>query len=164
MRPDPASTGPSASSAGLPALAPPGGAARAPSRSRRGALVGLVGAAALLAGCGGGVYLTVPIGEVDNGPPLVQISPLPSFVQPNGVLTLGAGVAGGNGTVQVAFYRIDGAFGTTATYLGADNVPPYQLSTLIPADGRTSVSYYAEAQDRFGYVVRSAVVSAPVFP
>ena len=114
---------------------------------------------ALLAGCGGGVYLTVPIGGYPEGPPSVVMSPLPSFVEPRGVLTLGAGATSPYAIEDVAFYRIDGRF---STFLGADSFPPYQLSTGIPVDGRPTVAYFAEVRDAAGRVAQSQVVTSTV--
>lgn len=126
---------------------------------RRVALTASLALAAALTGCGGGLYLTVPIGGYDDGPPTVAVSPLPSFVQPGGVLTLGASASSDWGISQVAFYRIDGSF---ATFLGADASPPYQWSTPVPGDGRRQVAYFARATDGYGRVADSGVVATPV--
>lgn len=142
------------------AAATPVGASRRPrSTRRRLALLGSLALAGALTGCGGGLYLTVPIGGYDDRPPAVAISPLPSFVQPGGVLTLGAAASSDWGISEVAFYRIDGRF---ATFLGADAFPPYQWSTTIPGDGRGEVAYFARATDGAGRVGDSAVVAAPI--
>lgn len=131
-----------------------------PSRPlRRWSLVGLVTASAVLAGCGGGVYLTVPIGGYDEPPPSVALSPLPAVVQPGGVLTLGAATSSVYAIEDVAFYRIDGG---RSTFLGADAFPPYQVTTGIPGDGRPSVAYFAQVRDVAGRVGESRVVAAPI--
>lgn len=148
------------------AAAPPDSGVRPAGPSQPGALrgrlmllAGLV-SASVLTGCGGGLYLTVPVGGPDSsGPPAVALSPLPGFVQPGGVLTLGAAASSSWGIDQVAFYRIDG---NRATFLGADSSPPFQWSTVIPGDGRGQVAYFASATDGAGRVADSQVVAAPV--
>jgi hypothetical protein len=120
-------------------------------------------AALLLAGCGGGIslgYTWVDDPDYIDAPPVVQMSPLPPVVQVGGTLRLGAAAADEDGIDEVAFYRIDGPF---ATFLGADQVPPYQVDTVIPGD-RFTVSYFARAFDRAGRRTDSAVVSADVVP
>lgn len=123
-------------------------------------------AAGMLGGCGGGLYIGYEDDHWDDGPPRVGISPLPSPIQGGGTLVLGAAATDADGVVRVEFWRLEPA---GWLLLGSVSTPPagsstYQWSTVVPRDGRMSVSYFARAYDRTGRVGDSTVVSAAVFP
>jgi hypothetical protein len=124
-------------------------------------LAAAVGAAVSLVGCGGGLYLGYEWGGgwSDDGPPRVAISALPAVVEPGGLLILGANASDGDGIAEVSLYRVDGEF---ATLMATDRQAPWQWQTVIPGDGRRSVSYFARAVDGSGRIGDSGVVSAAV--
>lgn len=146
------------SAASDPAAAPSAGA-RPPRGRRRAALAAVLAFSALGSACGGGLWLTVPVGDPSDEPLRISLSPLPPVVQPGGLLTLGAGVSGPYAIEQVAFYRIDGR---VSTFIGRDETPPFQTSTFIPGDGRSRVAYFAQVSDVAGRVTPSQVVEAVV--
>ncbi len=138
---------------------------RSPAASPRRRAAWLVGAAVAvlsLAGCGGGAYLSYEVGGgyVDTRGPSVQISALPPSVPAGAALVLGATAIDPDGISEVSLYRIDG--NGFATFLATDRFPPYEWTTLIPADGRPSVSYFARATDGRGFVGDSPVVTSAV--
>jgi hypothetical protein len=126
------------------------------------AAVLLAAVTASLVGCGGGLYLSYefPIGVVDDRAPSVQISALPASVPAGAALILGATAVDEDGIAEVSLYRIDG--NGFATFLAADRSPPFEWTTLIPGDGRPTVSYFARAVDGRGRVGDSAVVTAGI--
>lgn len=158
-----------AAAARRPALPPDGPQGRHPAVSRRrlARLAAALTAAGALAGCGGGLYLGYEWGgDWDDGPPRVSLSPLPSPVQGGGTLVLGAAASDADGVVRVEFWRFEAA---GWLLLGSVSTPPtgsstYQWTTVVPRDGRPSVSYLARAWDRTGRSGDSGVVSAAVVP
>ncbi|CAN5809627.1 hypothetical protein BH09PSE5_BH09PSE5_18720 [soil metagenome] len=115
-------------------------------------LIASVAAAAALTACGGGVGVGLGIGYTDYGdydayPPSVAIASPQAAVVAGGTVRLVAAAADENGIYQVTFYRLDGDIAVPLVGIAA---PPYQYDALVPADGRGSVSYFAEAIDGTG--------------
>jgi hypothetical protein len=107
-----------------------------------------------LAGCGGGISIGLTYGfgdDLEGTPPSVSIAAPAGPVQAGQVITL----------VAAAFYRVDGV-GTTL--LGSDGSAPYEWSTVVPTDGRTTLQVFAHALDNSGQRSDSQVVSVTVVP
>jgi hypothetical protein len=113
-----------------------------------------------LAGCGGGLYLTLGDSEFDSAPPSVSLATVSSASRGQNI-RLAAAAADDFGIRQVTFYRDDGADGVL---LGTDSGAPYESDTQIPADAVGTVSYFARATDFDGNVTQSTTVSVTVSP
>ncbi|TXC67122.1 hypothetical protein FSC37_19540 [Piscinibacter aquaticus] len=118
-------------------------------------------AALLLAGCGGGIYLGWG-GGYDDGAPSVSITTAQTSVAAGGVLRVVAAASDDDsGIDEVAFYRVDGSIDTR---LGSDGSAPYEWNVLVPADGRTTVSVFAQARDGAGNSASSTLLTVAVTP
>jgi hypothetical protein len=115
--------------------------------------------AALLAGCGGGVYLE--FGDFDDLAPVVELAAATQSAFAGDSLQLVAAAADENGIDHVSFFRFDG---NTAVRLGSDESPPYDWQLLVPADGRTSVTVFARAVDNAGNTNDSNLVTISITP
>ena len=115
---------------------------------------------ALLAGCGGGLYLT--LGEGYDDPPTVSLVAAVASAVPGQSIRLAAAASDDRGIEQLAFFRIE-ADGS-ATLLGVDIAAPYEWDTLIPAGARDSVRYFARASDTVGQRRDSATITVLVPP
>ena len=120
-----------------------------------------LGAALLLAGCGGGLYLGW--GDYDDdGAPSVSITTAQSSVPAGGVLRVVAAASDDDsGIDEVAFYRLDGG---AAVRLGSDGSAPYEWNVVAPTDGRGTLSVFARARDGAGNTADSSVLSVSVTP
>jgi hypothetical protein len=116
-------------------------------------------AGALLAGCGGGVYLGFGWDFGDGFAPSVSLAVSPTEAAPGQVVALAAAASDFDGIDQVTFYRLDGG---VATPLAGDGRAPYSLQTAIPLDASGSVSYFARAIDNSGDRADSNVVTVTV--
>jgi Bacterial Ig domain len=117
-----------------------------------------------LAGCGGGISIGLTYGfgdDLEGTPPSVSIAAPAGPVQAGQVITLVAAASDASGIDSVAFYRVDGV-GTTL--LGSDGSAPYEWSTVVPTDGRTTLQVFAHALDNSGQRSDSQVVSVTVVP
>ena len=126
-------------------------------------LLALVPAVAL-AGCGGGISIGLNYGfgdDLDGTPPSVSIAAPTGPLQAGQVITLVAAASDASGIDSVAFYRVDGP-GTTL--LGSDGGAPYEWSTVVPTDGRTTLQLFARALDNTGQRADSQIVSVTVVP
>jgi hypothetical protein len=112
-----------------------------------------------LAGCGGGVYLE--FSDFDDLPPEVSLAAASASAPAGSRVRLVAAAADESGIERVAFYRYDG---NTAVRLGSDGAAPYEWSLVVPADGRASVSVFAEAVDNEGNRNDSALVDIAILP
>ena len=112
-------------------------------------------ALALLAGCGGGVYLS--LGGSFDEPPTVSLVASVSSAVPGQAVRLAAAASDDHGVDQVAFFRIEND--SSQTPLGVDFSPPYELDTLVPATARLQVRYFARATDTAGQRRESATVT-----
>jgi hypothetical protein len=109
---------------------------------------------ALLAGCGGDVYLGYDY--IPDDPPHVDLATSTDEALPNEVVRLVAAASDDFAVDRVSFYRIDG---NRSVLLVTDRSAPWQLDTLIPADAAGSVRYFARAVDDAGQSRDSTVVT-----
>jgi hypothetical protein len=119
---------------------------------------------AALAACGGGLYIGIGDGDFDgfdDRPPTVSLTVPVTTIQAGQALTLIASASDENGIDDVIFYRVDGG---TFTALGSDGSSPYELTTLVPSDGRTTLTVMARARDNAGNSTDSALVNVTVTP
>lgn len=118
-------------------------------------------AAALLAGCGGGLYLELGDDDWNDGAPSVGIATAATSVAAGGTLHVIAAAADDDGIEGVDFYRRDGS---RWTFVGSDGHAPYEAWVPVPADGRSRIEVYARATDRDGWEATSEVLQVPVMP
>jgi len=121
----------------------------------KGAVVALL--TALLAGCGGGVYLGYD--ATPDDPPSVDLAASTDVAAPNEAVRLVAAARDDFVVDRVSFYRIDAG---RSVLLVTDRSAPWQLDTLVPADAVGSVRYFARAVDDAGQSSDSAVVTVLV--
>lgn len=117
----------------------------------RARLAALCGAAALaLAGCGGGLYISVGDDDWDqwDNPPRVTLVASTTSAAPGSLVRLAAAASDDYGVDRVLFYRLepDGR----STLLDTDRSPPYETDTVLPGGGAASVRYFARAIDGLG--------------
>ncbi len=119
-----------------------------PTRTRRAALA--AAAALLLAGCGGGLYVSVGDDDWDDwdDPPQVTLVASLSSAAPGSLVRLAAAASDDYGVDRVLFYRLepDGR----STLLDTDRSPPYETDTVLPGGSAGSVRYFARAVDGLG--------------
>lgn len=129
-------------------------------------------AALLLSACGGGVSLgfgsgvAVGVGgtfgsSFDRTPPSVSLTSGASSVAAGRNLRLAAAAADESGIESVSFLRLDG---DTAVVLATVGAAPYEIETIVPADGRGTATYFARANDNEGNRADSARVAVTVTP
>lgn len=109
---------------------------------------------ALLAGCGGGVYLGYDYTPDD--PPNVDLAASTDVAAPNEAVRLVAAASDDFAVDRVSFYRIDNG---RSVLLVTDRSAPWQLDTVIPVDATGSVRYFARAVDDAGQSRDSTVVT-----
>ncbi len=116
-------------------------------------------AAGLIAGCGGG--LVIGIGP-DDDPPSVSLAASATSAAAGGSVSLHAQASDDDYVLEVVFYRLDAAGGTTR--LCTDAVASYDCSGPIPASAPrgSTVGFFARAYDSIGQPRDSAVVSVTV--
>ena len=110
-------------------------------------------AGVLIAGCGGGVYLSWGIG--DGFAPSVSLAVSPAAAAPGETVTLAAAASDFDGIDQVTI---------VTTPLATLARSPYSLETAIPLDASGTVSYFARAIDNSGDRADSNVVTVSVVP
>jgi len=115
-------------------------------------------AAAVLAGCGGGLYLEFS----DDDPPSVSLASGSSSAAPGQAVRLAAAASDDDYVTEVVFYRVE-ANGST-TFLGADGGEPYEWNALIPSGAvrGSTVLFFARAYDSVGQSRDSASVAVTV--
>lgn len=117
--------------------------------------------AAVLAGCGGGIFLGFEIGDSDDRPPNVALSSAVSEADPLAIVRLAAAASDDFGVDAVSFYREETA--GPPTLLATVTLPPYQLDTQIPASAAGTVwRYFARAFDSSGQHTDSERVAITV--
>lgn len=124
----------------------------------------LLAAAGVLTGCGGGVSLGFGFGDFDGFDrfaPRVSITTASTVVQAGQSLRLAAAAADENGIDRVIFFRLDG---DRWELLGSDGTEPFEWLMVVPADGRTTLSVFAQAVDRTGHTGDSQVLTLTVLP
>ena len=136
-----------------------GDLALAASRLRRWLVVGA--GAALLVGCGGGLFLGIELGGSNDQPPSVALTASLDQAPAGASVRLVAAASDDFGVDAVSFYRQE----TVApdTLLGTDGVAPFQVDTVVPAGPVGTVwRYYARAFDGAGQRGDSALVEITV--
>lgn len=120
---------------------------------RRAGAAGLAVATALLAACGGGLYLGF---GPDDDPPVVALAASTGAAAPGQALLLSADARDDYFVRYVAFYqqRPDGS----AVQLGLLQRPPWQLSVVVAADAPDPLTFFARAVDDAGQAGDSAPV------
>ena len=118
-----------------------------------------LGAALLLAGCGGGVYWSIG----DDDEPDVDLAASPDLVSSGDTFELQASAGGGSGFIdEVRFYRVDD---DALVFLGADTESPYRLTVTAPTvTSTTTRQYVARAWDEFGNRGESDEITVTVQP
>ena len=116
-----------------------------------------------LAGCGLSVGIGVGSGDGwDDTPPTVTITSPVTTIQAGQPITFVANASDPeSGIDDVRFYRLDGG---TYTSLGSDGSAPYEVTTTVPIDGRTTLVVIARARDNAGNTTDSASVTITVTP
>jgi hypothetical protein len=115
----------------------------------------------LVAGCGGGVFLGVQLGDSGDQPPNVALSSAVTEAPAGASVRLVAAASDDFGVDAVAFYRQEAA--GPSTLLANDPLSPYQTDTVIPASPVGTVwRYFARAFDGAGQHSDSAVVEITV--
>lgn len=118
--------------------------------------------AGLLAGCGGGFYVAIGDDDFDDDtPPSVSLAAAAASVPAGQVVRLVAAAADDRGIDRVVFYRVDTG---GSTLLGSDGAAPYEWNATAPSDGRTSVSFFAHAEDLSGNAADSTTITVTVTP
>ena len=117
-------------------------------------------AAALLGGCGGGIY--IGFGGSGDSPPDVSLVTGVTSAAPGQAMLLAAAASDDHAVDRVEFYRVD-AVGRSV-WLGSDPASPYQWSAAIPLDAisGSSVLFFARATDDAGQQTDSATVAVSV--
>jgi hypothetical protein len=130
-------------------------------RLRRGIVALLL--PAVLTGCGGAISFGIGIGNgFDETPPTVSISTPVTSIPAGQQLTLVASASDDeSGIDDVIFYRVDGG---TFTVLGSDGRSPYEWTTVVPTDGRTTLIVFARARDNAGNTADSQAITIAVTP
>ncbi len=116
-------------------------------------------AALALAGCGGGLW--IGIGDDFDDPPAVSLTASAIDAPAGATISLLAAAADADGIDVVEFYRFDGG---SARRLGSDRQPPYQLSVVVPTDGRGVLRVFARAYDFNGHAADSDVLAITITP
>jgi hypothetical protein len=121
---------------------------------------GLIAVAALLSGCGGGIY--IGFGGSGDSPPDVSLVAAVSSAAPGQAVPLAAAASDDYAVERVDFYRVEASGG--ATWLGTDPASPYQWTAVIPvaAASGSTVSFFARATDDAGQQTDSAAVGVSV--
>jgi len=115
--------------------------------------------AALLGGCGGGIYLGWS--SDNDSPPSVSLASGVTTAAPGQIVHLAAAASDDNGVAEVDFYRID-ASGNTVL-LGYDSAAPYAWDTTVPsASAGTVIRFFARAIDNAGQTTDSSTVAITV--
>lgn len=138
-------------------------ARRPPTCRLRGACAALsLAASAVLAACGGGVYLAF-WDDGDDADPTVSLTASPQSAVPGQTITLQAAASDDSGIDSVVFYRVE-AGGNGSTRLARVCCAPYRWTTPLPDTASGSVSYFARAVDFAGNVTQSDAVAVNVAP
>jgi hypothetical protein len=121
----------------------------------------LMAAAALLAGCGGGIYLGLGYGDDLDLPPSVALTASVTEALPGAAVRLAAAATDDFGIDEVVFLRREDDGSDTS--LGIDGSEPYALDITVPAVAAgTVLRYFAQAVDGARQRSNSALVSITV--
>lgn len=124
--------------------------------SRRTVFV-LAAATAVLAACGGGVWIGIGGGD---DPPHVSLVASPSSAAAGETVHLSAAASDDDFVDHVTFYRLDD--NDNAVRLGEDHDEPYDWDAVMPASNATGVRFIARAVDSIGQWTDSDSVSVSV--
>lgn len=130
-----------------------------PPQPRRPRLALALAAAALVAGCGGGLYVSVGDDDFDT-PPRVSLVANVDRASQGQALRLAAAASDDHGVQRVQFYRLEPGGG--ATLLGSDTSAPYEWETVLPVTSASEVRYYARAFDHGGQSDDSDTIAVTV--
>ena len=122
-----------------------------------------------LAACGGGVSVSGEGYYVDGGyyyeddytKPVVSIAVAEGVTRPGQALRVAVAAADESGIESVTLFRRDFGGDVVISTLGWR---PYEWTVQTPTDGRSSVTYYAQARDNAGNRANSNTVTISVVP
>lgn len=115
---------------------------------------------AVLAACGGGVFLGIELGDPNDRDPSVALTAAVSEAPAGATVRLVAAASDDFGVDAVSFYREDAR---GAVLLGSDGRAPYEIDTVIPASPVGTVwRYFARAVDGAGQSSDSAPIEIVV--
>lgn len=120
-----------------------------------------LGAALLVAGCGGGFFIGIGDGFDDGDPPSVSVVAAPTSAAAGQTIRLSAAAADDLGIDRVEFWRVDAAVDVR---LFSDFQSPYAFDAAIPAGTSGSVEFYAVAIDVEGHARASTPVTVAIEP
>lgn len=139
--------------------------------ARRAALVVSAFAMLGLTACGGGVSVGgdgfsvsgsyYDYYDTDYTKPVVSIAVAEGFTRPGQVLRVAVAASDESGIESVTLFRRDFGGDVVVSTLGWR---PYEWSVQTPFDGRSSVTYYAQARDNAGNRANSNTVTISVLP
>jgi hypothetical protein len=128
--------------------------------SRRRAGLAVLACSAVLAACGGGVFIGIELGDPGDEDPSVGLTASVSAAPAGATVRLAAAASDDFGVDAVSFYREDAQ---GAVLLGTDGLAPYELDTVVPASSVGTVwRYFARAFDGAGQSSDSAPVDITV--
>jgi hypothetical protein len=131
---------------------------RAWSRCRAG--LAALACSAVLAACGGGIFIGIELGDPGDEDPSVGLTAAVSEAPAGATVRLAAAASDDFGVDAVSFYREDAQ---GAVLLGTDGLAPYEIDTVIPASAPGTVwRYFARAFDGAGQSSDSAPVDITV--
>jgi len=129
-------------------------------RSTSRARIGALGCAALLAACGGGVFLGIELGDSGDQDPNVALTAAVSQAPAGATVRLAAAASDDFGVDSVSFFREEAQ---GAVLLATDGAAPYEIDTVIPASAAGTVwRYFARAVDGAGQSSNSAPIAITV--
>jgi hypothetical protein len=122
-----------------------------------------------LAACGGGVSVSddgYSVGgtyyyEGDYTKPVVSIAVAEGLTRPGQVVRVAVAASDESGIESVTLFRRDFGGDVVVSTLGWR---PYEWAVQTPFDGRSSVTYYAQARDNAGNRANSNTVTIAVVP
>jgi hypothetical protein len=137
--------------------------------SRRAALVLSLLTALGLAACGGGVSVSGDGYSVGGGyyydddytKPVVSIAVAEGITRPGQVVRVAVAASDESGIESVTLFRRDFGGDVVISTLGWR---PYEWAVQTPFDGRSSVTYFAQARDNAGNRANSNTVTIAVVP
>lgn len=121
-------------------------------------IAGLI--ACTLAACGGG-SVTIGLGDGWWDEPSISLAASPQPVRAGGTLQVVAAVQSQGGVRLVDFFRLDNG---QAVHIGTDDREPFEISTVVPADGRTSIQLFGRVTGNEREQVNSATIAVSVLP
>ena len=136
---------------------------------RRAASAWLLGTTLGLAACGGGVSVSGDGYSVGGGyyydddytKPVVSIAVADGVTRPGQVVRVAVAASDESGIESVTLFRRDFGGDVVISTLGWR---PYEWAVQTPFDGRSSVTYYAQARDNAGNRANSNTVTIAVVP